>query len=129
MSAGVDGPFGLGGAACSYAKQMVNSYMLRLATQLVPQSIRANAVHRTIGSPALQNSGPMCGEFRSEVDQSKRDGALEALPALQATSIPYVDPEDVANVVCFLASDDSREITGLQFLTGQRGFTSTLLNR
>jgi NAD(P)-dependent dehydrogenase (short-subunit alcohol dehydrogenase family) len=35
---------------------------------------------------------------------------------MQAMPIPYIEPQDVSNVVCFLASDESRYVTGLPFL-------------
>ncbi|MDT5225949.1 MAG: hypothetical protein QOG19_3356, partial [Mycobacterium sp.] len=38
-----------------------------------------------------------------------------AWPVMQAMPIPYVEPQDVSNAVCFLASDESRYVTGLQF--------------
>jgi len=31
------------------------------------------------------------------------------------SAFPYVEPEDVANVVCHLASDESHFVTGSQF--------------
>jgi NAD(P)-dependent dehydrogenase (short-subunit alcohol dehydrogenase family) len=34
---------------------------------------------------------------------------------MQPMPIPYIEPQDVSNVVCFLASDESRYVTGLQF--------------
>jgi NAD(P)-dependent dehydrogenase (short-subunit alcohol dehydrogenase family) len=33
---------------------------------------------------------------------------------MQAMPIPYIEPQDVSNTVVFLASDDSRYITGMQ---------------
>jgi NAD(P)-dependent dehydrogenase (short-subunit alcohol dehydrogenase family) len=38
-----------------------------------------------------------------------------AFPVMQAMPAPYVEPSDVSNAVCFLASDESRYVTGLQF--------------
>jgi NAD(P)-dependent dehydrogenase (short-subunit alcohol dehydrogenase family) len=40
---------------------------------------------------------------------------LLAFPAMQAMPTPYVEPSDISNAVCFLASDESRYVTGLQF--------------
>ncbi|ORA19879.1 mycofactocin-coupled SDR family oxidoreductase [Mycobacterium arosiense] len=115
VPAGMAGPMGPGGAGYNYAKQLVDSYTLQLATQLAPQSIRANAIHPTNVNTAMLNSDPMYRQFRPDLDQPTRDDALLAFPALQAMPIPYIEPGDVSNVVCFLASDESRYVTGLQF--------------
>ncbi|MDT5094430.1 MAG: hypothetical protein QOH60_3793 [Mycobacterium sp.] len=34
---------------------------------------------------------------------------------MQAMPTPYVEVLDISNAVCFLASDESRYVTGLQF--------------
>ncbi|OBI11866.1 mycofactocin-coupled SDR family oxidoreductase [Mycobacterium sp. E2497] len=115
VPAGMAGPMGPGGAGYSYAKQLVDSYTLQLATQLAPQSIRANAIHPTNVNTAMLNSDPMYRQFRPDLDQPTRDDALLAFPALQAMPIPYIEPGDVSHIVCFLASDESRYVTGLQF--------------
>jgi len=40
---------------------------------------------------------------------------LLAFTAMQAMPVPFVDSEDVSKVVCILAFDKSRLITGSQF--------------
>lgn len=115
VPAGMAGPMGPGGAGYSYAKQLVDSYTLQLATQLAPQSIRANTIHPTNVNTEMLNSDPMYRQFRPDLNQPTRDDALLAFPALQAMPIPYIEPGDVSNIVCFLASDESRYVTGLQF--------------
>jgi SDR family mycofactocin-dependent oxidoreductase len=115
MPAGAAGPQGPGGAGYSYAKQLVDSYTLQLAGQLAPQSIRVNAIHPTNVNTPMLNSNPMYRQFRPDLEHPTRDDALVAFPAMQAMPIPYVEPQDISNMVCFLASDESRYITGSQF--------------
>ncbi len=112
---GVAGPTGPGGAGYSYAKQLVDSYTRQLAGQLAPQSIRANVVHPTNCNTAMLNSEPMYRQFRPDLEAPTRDDALPAFPSMQAMPTPYVEPSDISNAVCFLASDESRFVTGLQF--------------
>jgi len=114
-SGGAAGPGGPGGAGYNLAKQLVDRYTRGLAMQLAPRSIRANVIHPTnVNSPML-NSEPMYRTFRPDLENPTRDDAILAFPAMQAMPIPYMDPEDTSNVVCFLASDESRYVTGLQF--------------
>lgn len=112
---GAGGPQGSGGAGYTYAKQLVDSYTLQLAGQLAPQSIRANVIHPTNVNTDMLNSAPMYRQFRPDLDAPTRDDALLAFPAMQAMPIPFVEASDISNVVCFLASDESRYITGSQF--------------
>lgn len=109
------GPAGPGGAGYNLAKQMVDQYTKQLAAQLAPQSIRVNVIHPTNCNTAMLNSEPMYRIFRPDLEQPTRDDAMLAFPVMQAMPVPYVEPEDVSNVVCFLASDESRYITGSQF--------------
>jgi len=115
MPAGAGGPQGPGGAGYSFAKQLVDSYTLQLAGQLASQSIRVNAIHPTNVNTPMLNSDPMYRQFRPDLEHPTRDDALLAFPAMQAMPIPYVEPQDISNMVCFLASDESRYITGSQF--------------
>jgi SDR family mycofactocin-dependent oxidoreductase len=118
MAAGrsaVGGPSGPGGAGYSFAKQLVNSYTKQLAAVLAPQLVRVNAVHPTNCNTAMLNSDPMYKQFRPDLQHPTRDDALLAFPALQVMPVPYVEPQDVSHLVCFLASDESRYVTGGQF--------------
>lgn len=113
--AGAGGPGGPGGAGYSYAKQLVDSYTKQLAGQLAPMSIRANVIHPTNCNTNMLNSDPMYKQFRPDLDNPTRDDALLVFPMMQAMPVPYVEPADISQVVCFLASDESRYITGSQF--------------
>ncbi|MGV0849673.1 mycofactocin-coupled SDR family oxidoreductase [Mycolicibacterium phlei] len=115
MPAGAGGPQGPGGLGYSYAKQLVDSYSTQLAGLLAPKSIRVNAIHPTNCNTDMLNSKPMYKQFRPDLENPGRDDALLAFPAMQAMPTPYVEPADVSAVVCFLASDESRFVTGQQF--------------
>jgi hypothetical protein len=41
-----------------------------------------------------------------------QDDALDALTAMHALRVPFLDPIDVSNAVVYLASEDGRYITG-----------------
>ena len=48
---------------------------------------------------------------------------------MQAMPIPYIEPQDVSNAVVFLASDDSRYITGTQLRVDAGGFVKASRGR
>lgn len=109
------GPAGPGGAGYNFAKQLVDSYTKQLAAQLVQDMVRVNVIHPTNCNTPMLNSDPMYRMFRPDLDAPTRDDALLAFPAMQAMPVPYVEPEDVSHIVCFLASDESRYVTGSAF--------------
>lgn len=107
-------PAGPGGFGYNLAKQMIDQYTRALATQLAPLSIRANAIHPTNCNTPMLQSEPMYRVFRPDLESPTSEDALLAFPAMQAMPVPYVEPQDVSNAVCFLASDESRYVTGIQ---------------
>jgi SDR family mycofactocin-dependent oxidoreductase len=110
------GPTGSGGMGYNLAKTFVGQYTKALALQLAPLSIRANVIHPTnVNTPMLQ-SEPMYRVFRPDLENPTAADAVLTFPLMQAMPIPYIDPQDVSNIVCFLASDESRYVTGLPFL-------------
>ena len=113
---------GPGGSAYSFAKQIVAHYVNDLSIQLAKRMIRVNALNPTsVNTDMLHNEG-LYKVFRPDLKSPTREEAEAAFPAMQAMAIPYVEPQDVSNAVVFLASDDSRYITGTQLRVDAGGF-------
>lgn len=109
---------GPGGAGYGWSKRVVIEYVEEMSLHLAPKMIRVNAIHPTnCNTHLLQNDG-MYSMFRPDLtEQGKkatRDDAEPLFTIFQAMPIPYIEPEDMANLGVFLAGDDSRYITGQQ---------------
>lgn len=117
---------GPGGSAYSLAKQVVAHYVNDLSIQLAKRMIRVNAVHPTnVDTDMLHNEG-MYKVFRPDKDAPTREDAEVAFPAMQAMPVPYIQPQDVSDLVVFLASDASRFITGSQLRVDAGGFVKAV---
>ncbi|TDC91585.1 mycofactocin-coupled SDR family oxidoreductase [Actinomadura sp. 7K507] len=115
LPGGTDNPAnGFGGMGYAFAKRAVASFVHDLAATMAPRSIRANAVHPTNTNTAMLNSDPMYRVFRPDLESPTREDVLLAFPALNAMPVGFVEPEDIASLVLFLVSDESRFMTGLQ---------------
>jgi SDR family mycofactocin-dependent oxidoreductase len=107
---------GPGGAGYGFSKRIVIEYVDELTLHLAPKMIRVNCMHPTnCNTHLLQNEG-MYSIFRPDLTAegkvATREDAEPFFQFFQAMPIPYVEPEDIANLAVFLASDESRYITG-----------------
>jgi SDR family mycofactocin-dependent oxidoreductase len=102
-----------GGVGYSWAKQTVIRYVEVLALQLAPHMIRMNGVHPTNTDTDLLHNVDVYRAFRPDLENPKREDVMDSLPLMQAMPIPFIDPLDVSHLMAFLASDESRYITGM----------------
>jgi SDR family mycofactocin-dependent oxidoreductase len=111
-----------GGSGYAFSKRAIAEYVHEIAVNLAPRKIRANAVHPTnVNTPMLQNE-QMYKSFRRDLEHPTREDAERAFPAMQAMPIPFIEPGDVSDLVVFLASDESRYITGMQMRVDAGGY-------
>jgi SDR family mycofactocin-dependent oxidoreductase len=104
---------GPGGAGYGFAKTVLVQYTEGLALNLAENMIRVNCVHPTNCDTNLLHNDELYRIFRPDIPNPTREDVLPAFNHFQAMPIPYVDPRDISNAVLFLASDESRYITGI----------------
>jgi SDR family mycofactocin-dependent oxidoreductase len=125
MKGGVGGE--PGGMAYSYAKRQLIDYVKWIAAAAGPQSIRVNGIHPTNCNTRLLHNDGLYRIFRPDLEEPTREDVLPAFATLQLfPDVPYIEPYDISNAVLFLASEDSRYITG-QFLSVDAGAHLKLL--
>ena len=96
------------------AKHGLVGLMHTLANELGPQHIRVNAVHPTNVNTKLLQNDTFYGLFRPDLEKPTLEDAKGAFATMHSLpDLPYVEPIDVTNAVIFLASDESRYVTGI----------------
>jgi NAD(P)-dependent dehydrogenase (short-subunit alcohol dehydrogenase family) len=111
-----------GGSAYMYAKRALSEYIHELARNLAPRMIRANVVHPTNCNTDMLQSEPMYQSFRPDLEHPTKEDATPAFHVQQAMPIPWIEPEDISSMVLFLASDESRYVTGMQMRVDAGGY-------
>ena len=95
------------------AKHGVVGLMRTLALELAPYSIRVNSIHPTQVDTAMIQNEPTWRLFRPDLEHPTEADFAPASQAMNALPIPWVDPLDISNTVLYLASDESRYVTGV----------------
>jgi NAD(P)-dependent dehydrogenase (short-subunit alcohol dehydrogenase family) len=85
-----------------------------MALHLSGRFIRVNAVHPTNCNTGLLHNKGIYGVFRPELADPQLEDVMDFFVNFQAMPIPFIEPVDISNLVLFLASDESRYITGQQ---------------
>jgi SDR family mycofactocin-dependent oxidoreductase len=87
--------------------------MRSLANELAPYHIRVNSVHpANVDTDMVQNT---TGRrlLLPNIAEPSREEFAEAATKLNAIPVPWVESIDVSNAVLWLASDESRYVTGV----------------
>jgi (+)-trans-carveol dehydrogenase len=95
------------------SKHGVVGLMRAFAVELGQHMIRVNSVHPTfVNTPMLLNEG-LYRMVRPDLENPGPDDLAPFCQAFHTLPIPWVEAEDISNAVLFLASDESRYITGV----------------
>lgn len=95
------------------AKHGVVGLMKTLAQELAEHRIRVNAVNPTQVDTEMVQHQAMYELFSPDVEHPTRDDFAAASGETILLPIPWVESIDVSNAVLFLASEESRYITGV----------------
>jgi (+)-trans-carveol dehydrogenase len=95
------------------AKHGVVGLMRTFAVELGQFSIRVNSLHPThVATPLLHNESTF-RTFRPDLENPGADDIAPICQQFHVLPIPWVEAQDVSNAVLFLASDESRYVTGV----------------
>jgi SDR family mycofactocin-dependent oxidoreductase len=94
------------------AKHGVVGLMRALANELGPHHIRVNTVNPTSVDTPLVHVDAAYQVFAPHLENPSREEVIPAFSSINGIPVPWVDTEDVANAVLFLASEESRFVTG-----------------
>jgi SDR family mycofactocin-dependent oxidoreductase len=111
-----------GGMSYMTSKRLISQYMHDLATELAVRGIRANVIHPTNCNTDMLQSEPMYRSFRPDLEHPTRADAEPVFGIQQAMRVPFIEPEDISNAVLWLASDESRFVTGMQLRVDAGGY-------
>ncbi len=95
------------------AKHGVVGLMRTFAVELGQHMIRVNSAHPTnVNTPLFMNK-PTMKLFRPDLENPGPDDLKAIAQMMHTLPVGWVEPEDISNAVLFLASDESRYITGV----------------
>ncbi|WP_455901210.1 mycofactocin-coupled SDR family oxidoreductase [Rhodococcus gordoniae] len=105
-----------GASHYSAAKHAVTGLAKTLANELGSRTIRVNTVHPGAAATPMTLNPATFARLRPDLDAPTADDAAEVLSRKTVLRVPWIEPVDVSNAVLFLASDESRYVTGLQMI-------------
>lgn len=112
-TAGLRGTASISAAGNAYAasKRALVALCQNFALELAPERIRVNTIH-----PTAVNSGMTDNPTMKMIIDMARAGGKTAIAGMEnALPIDMLEPEDIANAVAWLVSDEAHYITGINF--------------
>jgi (+)-trans-carveol dehydrogenase len=95
------------------AKHGVVGLMRSLANEVGRHKIRVNAVlPGNVATPMILND-VIYNLMRPDLEDPQREDVIPVLAGLSSMDVAYMEPEDVANAVLWLASDEARYVTAV----------------
>jgi SDR family mycofactocin-dependent oxidoreductase len=95
------------------AKHGIVGLMRTLANELGPHSIRVNTIHPTnVDTIMIQNPGTYA-MFSPGDPEPSQEKAMPGFMSLNTLPVPWIETSDISNAVLWLASDESRYVTGV----------------
>ncbi|MCX2934890.1 mycofactocin-coupled SDR family oxidoreductase [Mycobacterium sp. CVI_P3] len=97
----------------SVTKTGILGLMRTFAVELGQNMIRVNSVHPSHTNTPMIMHERLYRDFRPDLENPGPEDIIGICQTFHTLPIPWVEPEDVSNAVVFLASDESRYITGV----------------
>ncbi|WKN60991.1 mycofactocin-coupled SDR family oxidoreductase (plasmid) [Rhodococcus opacus] len=101
-----------GQAHYSASKHGMQGLMLSLANEVGQHNIRVNSVNPGAVNTEMAINESLLKMFIPDIENPTPADAADLFSNLTLLPIPWVEPEDVSNAVLWLASDESRFVTG-----------------
>ncbi len=94
------------------AKHGVVGLATALANEVARYGIRVNTIHPTnVRTPMIDN--PVSAKiFRPDLEAATIEDGADVLRRINLLPVPWIEPTDVSQAVLWLASDESRYVTG-----------------
>jgi SDR family mycofactocin-dependent oxidoreductase len=109
------GATGPGGTAYTWAKRAIITLMHDVAKELAPQEIRANVIHPTSVNTGMIHNEGVYKVFRQDLEDPTTEDVIDGFRSTNLMPVPWIEPIDTSNAILFLASDEARYVTGVQF--------------